>query len=156
MMQPPARCRGSSGLELDLDAHLEPAAKAALTVDLKRRREEGRAGARLEAEGFLVGLVGEDPQIVRVQEIEDFDEGRGGGATDDEGLAEIEVDLQGGVVALTVAVHGLESPALARVEDRGSEARSELEVILVVQGEEARDDGVGQAGGPGHRRADLP
>src|SRR2546422_7245436 len=137
MMQPPARCRGSSSLELDLDAHLEPAAKAALSVDLKRRREEGRAGACLEAEGLLVGLVGEDPQIVGVQEIEDLDESGGRRAPDDESLAEIEVDVQGGVVALAVAAHGLESQALARIEDRGSEARTKLEVILVIQSEEA-------------------
>src|SRR5882762_9087313 len=149
---------GRAGLELELHPDLEPAAEAALTLDLSGSRYEGVAGPEHDVPRHLrtrrrlasVGVKGEDAQIVPVQEIEHFQEGGGRGVPDHEGLAQIEVDVQRRVVALAVAADAFEFPAQDRVEDRGSEDRAVLEVIFVVQSEEARDQGIRKTGGPGH------
>src|SRR6267143_6539171 len=111
MMRRPRRRRARADLELELHPELKPAAEAALAVDLQRihRKEDaGRLGLA------LVRLEREDAQIVRVQEAEDFQEGGGRGVPHDEGLAQIEVDVQGRVVALAVATHGFEATARRR------------------------------------------
>src|SRR5262245_43369193 len=145
--------RAAQALELDLKSDLEPAAEAAFAVKSNRYGEEGGVE---RGEIPLAGLVAVDTQITRIQDVEHFQEGGRRRLPHHEGLAQVQVHVQRRIVALAVAAHGQESSGVVLIKGRVPEAGAELEVVLVVEGVEARDDRVWKAGGPGHRRPHLP
>src|SRR5262249_5661897 len=122
----PPRSR-SLALELQLDPDLESSAEATLAVDLQRRREQGIGVAQVRRLGrALVGLDCINAQVVRVQQVEDLQRSRRQRLPHDECLAQVDVDVQGGVIALAVAPHALKVRALARIDGGVPEARAEL------------------------------